>query len=86
LLEIRESQIEDIFASQLDEVKQILSLNESLTLIDRQRKVDSGRIDLLFLSVSSLHLLELKAVTSKIEFCDQTIGYQKDLLCLQSNI
>jgi hypothetical protein len=84
MLEIRESQIEDIFASQLDEVKNILSLNEALTLIDRQRKVDSGRIDLLFLSVSSLHLLELKAVTSKKEFCDQTIGYRKDLLELQS--
>jgi hypothetical protein len=85
MLEIRESQIEDIFATQLDDVKSILSLNESLTLIDRQRKVDSGKIDLLFLSVSSLHLLELKAVTSRKEFCNQTIGYRNDLLNLQSN-
>jgi hypothetical protein len=84
MLEIRESQIEDIFATQLDEVKSILSLNESLSLVDRQRKVKSGRIDLLFLSASSLHLLELKAVTSKKEFCDQTIGYRDDLLFLQS--
>lgn len=83
MLEIRESQIEDIFATQLDEVKSILSLNENLTLIDRQRKVNSGRIDLLFLSYSSLHLLELKAVASEIEFCNQTIGYKKDLLHLQ---
>ncbi|MDR2519378.1 MAG: hypothetical protein LBD13_08230 [Spirochaetaceae bacterium] len=84
MLEIRENQIEDIFATQLDEVKQILSINESLTLIERQKKVDSGRIDLLFLSASSLHLLELKAVASKIEFCEQTMRYRKDLLCLQA--
>jgi DNA-binding transcriptional ArsR family regulator len=84
MLEIRESQIEDIFATQLDDVQAILSLNERLTLIDRQRKLTSGRIDLLFLSISSLHLLELKAVTSKIEFCEQTIGYRNDLLELQS--
>ena len=83
MLEIRESQIEDIFATQLDEVKYILSLDESLTLIDRQKPVNSGRIDLLFLSVTSLHLLELKAVTSKKEFCDQTVGYRTDLQNLQ---
>ena len=83
MLEIRENQIEDIFATQLDEVKTLLSLNESLSLIERQKKVNSGRIDLLFLSVSSLHLLELKAVTSKMEFCEQTIGYRNDLMILQ---
>lgn len=84
MLEIRESQIEDIFATQIDEVKTILSIQESLTLIDRQRKVNSGRIDLLFLSSTFLHLLELKAVTSRKEVCDQTIGYRNDLLDLQS--
>lgn len=83
MLEIRESQIEDIFATQLDEVKSILSLNENLTLIDRQRSLDSGRLDLLFLSVSSLHLLELKAEQSKRKFCEQTMGYRDDLLKLQ---
>lgn len=31
-----------------------------------------------------VHLLELKAVVSKIEFCKQTIGYRNDLLNLQS--
>lgn len=85
MLEIRESQIEDIFATQLDDVKSLLSLDESLTLFDRQKKVESGRIDLLFISVSYLHLLELKAVPSRIEFCDQTIRYKNDLLFLQKN-
>lgn len=84
MLEIRESQIEDIFATQLDDVKSILSLNENLTLIDRQRSLTSGRLDLLFLSVSSLHLIELKAVQSKREFCTQTIGYRNDLIKLQT--
>jgi hypothetical protein len=37
MIEIRESQIEDIFACQLDDVRTVLSLNESLTLIDRQK-------------------------------------------------
>jgi hypothetical protein len=86
MLKIRESQIEDIFATQLDEVKSLLSLCESLTLFDRQKKVESGRIDLLFISISHLHLLELKAVPSRIEFCDQTIRYRNDLLCLQKKM
>ncbi|MDR1218757.1 MAG: hypothetical protein LBK73_04010 [Treponema sp.] len=85
MLEIRESQIEDIFATQLDEVKALLSLSESLTLFERQKKVNSGRIDLFFISISHLHLIELKAVPSRIEFCDQTIGYKNDLLYLQTN-
>jgi hypothetical protein len=75
MLEIRESQIEDIFATQVDDVKSILSIHEPLTLIDRQRKVKSGRIDLLFLSSTSMHLLELKAVPSQKEFCTQIMGY-----------
>jgi hypothetical protein len=83
MLEIRESQIEDIFATHLDEAKTILSLTENLILMDRQRSLNSGRIDLLFISASSLHLVELKAVTCKKEFCDQTIGYKNDLLQLQ---
>ena len=80
MLEIRESQIEDIFATQMDDVKSILSITESLTLIDRQRKVNSGRIDLLYLSSTSLHLLELKAVSSRKEFCTQTIGYKNGFM------
>ena len=86
MLDIRESQIEDIFATQLDDVKLILSLTENLTLIDRQRKLTSGRLDLLFLSASSLHLLELKAVPSKLEFCKQTMGYRDDLYELQTKL
>lgn len=66
MLEIRESQIEDIFATQLDETKRILSIWGDVSLIARQKKLPSGGIlDLLFLSLDSLLLVEVKAVGSK---------------------
>jgi len=50
MLEIRESQIEDIFATQFDEVKRILSIDDEISLISRQKILPSGnKIDLLFL-------------------------------------
>lgn len=85
MLEIRESQIEDIFASQLDEVKKILSIQNNISLISRQKKLPSGGIlDLLYLCSNELLLLELKAVSSKKEFCDQLLSYKEDLLLLQN--
>jgi len=84
MLEIRESQIEDIFATQLDEVKGLLSLTDNVSLIERQKILPSGnRLDLLFLSASNLILIELKAVKSKIKFCEQIIGYREELIELQ---
>lgn len=85
MLEIRESQIEGIFATQLDDVKKLLSLIGNISLINRQKKLPSGGIlDLLFLSSSDLLLLELKAVRSEIKFCDQVIDYRKEVISLQS--
>ncbi|RKZ31926.1 hypothetical protein DRQ36_00370 [bacterium] len=84
MLEIRESQIEDIFATQLDEVKGLLSLKDNVSLIERQKILPSGnRLDLLFLSASNLILVELKAVKSEIKFCEQIIGYRDELVELQ---
>jgi len=84
MLEIRESQIEDVFATQLDDVKKLLSLDGNLSLINRQKKLPSGGIlDLLFLSSNNLHLLELKAVRSEIKFCDQVLEYRDEILKLQ---
>src|SRR3990170_3512027 len=84
MLEIRESQIEDIFATQLDDVKKLLSLDGSIALINRQKKLPSGGIlDLLFLSANDLLLLELKAVRSEITFCDQVIDYRNEIISLQ---
>jgi len=59
-LEIRESQIEDIFATQLDETRHVLSIQDKISLISRQKILPSGnKIDLLFLSSTDLLLLEL---------------------------
>ena len=85
MLEIRESQIEDIFATQLDDVKKLLSLDGSIALINRQKKLPSGGIlDLVFLSSNNLLLLELKAVRSEIIFCDQVINYRNEIISLQA--
>lgn len=84
MLEIRESQIEDIFATQLDDVKKLLSLDGNIALINRQKKLPSGGIlDLLFLSSNDLLLLELKAVRSETKFCDQVIDYRNEIISLQ---
>lgn len=83
-LEIRESQIEDIFATQFDEVKNALSINDNISLISRQKILPSGnKLDLLFLSSTDLLLLELKAVRSEIKFCKQVVGYRKELIDLR---
>ena len=84
MLEIRESQIEDIFATQFDEVKRILSIDDEISLISRQKILPSGnKIDLLFLSSTDLLLLELKAVRSEIKFCEQVVRYREELTELQ---
>ncbi len=83
-LEIRESQIEDIFATQLDEVRHALSIRDDISLVSRQKILPSGnKIDLLFLSSTNLLLLELKAVKSEIKFCKQVAGYREELIDLQ---
>lgn len=83
-IEIRESQIEDIFATQLDETKKILFVKTNISLISRQKKLPSGGIlDLLFLSPNNLLLVELKTVRSETSFCKQVVNYRNDLLLLQ---
>lgn len=85
MLEIRESQIEDIFATQLDDVKKLLSLKGSISLINRQKKLPSGGIlDLLFISSGNLHLIELKAIRSEVKFCDQLVDYRNEIISLQT--
>ncbi len=86
MLEIRESQIEDIFATQLDDVKNLLSIKGNISLISRQKRLPSGGIiDLLFISASNLLLIELKAVKSEKKFCDQVVNYTNEILSLQKN-
>jgi hypothetical protein len=83
-LEIRESQIEDIFATQLDEVKNALSISDDISLISRQKILPSGnKLDLLFLASKDLLLIELKAVRSEVRFCEQVLDYRQELILLQ---
>jgi DNA-binding transcriptional ArsR family regulator len=84
ILEIRESQIEDIFATQLDEVKNALSISDDISLISRQKILPSGnKLDLLFLASKDLLLVELKAVRSEFRFCEQVLDYRQELIQLQ---
>jgi hypothetical protein len=84
LLEIRESQIEDIFATQLDDVREMLSIKSGISLINRQKRLPSGGIlDLLFISSTNIHLLELKAIRSEKKDCDQVLGYKEEVEFLQ---
>jgi len=85
MLEIRENQIEDIFSTQLDEVRRLLSLDESLTLISRQKTLPSGdRLDLVYVSATSLHLMELKSLRCENRFCDQILRYRHEVMQLQA--
>lgn len=85
MIEIRESQIEDILSTYLDLTKNILSLEGDLSLIGRQKKLPSGGIlDLLFLEKNYLHLLELKVEPGKKDFCRQIVGYYNDLQEMQN--
>lgn len=83
-LEIRESQIEDILATQLEEVKNLLSIKDNISLISRQKILPSGnKLDLLFISSKDLLLMELKSVRSEMKFCEQVVSYRKELIFLQ---
>ncbi len=87
MLEIRESQIEDILATQLDTVQVMLKVKDGLSLINRQKRLPSGGIlDLLYLSPTALHLCELKAVKSEKKFCDQVVNYKIEIEGLQRRL
>ncbi len=84
IIEIRESQIEDILSTHIDITKTVLSFEGDLSLVGRQKHLPSGGIlDLLFLGRNRLHLLELKVEQSRQEFCLQLLRYKDDLLVLQ---
>lgn len=84
IIEIRESQIEDILSTHMDIAKTVLSFDGDLSLVGRQKHLPSGGVlDLLFLGRNRLHLVELKVEQSKQEFCLQLLRYKDDLLTLQ---
>lgn len=83
MLEIRESQIEDVLAQAPGLLQKLLALPSSPHLIARQMPVTSGRLDLLFTHQAELVLVELKAVPPSTAFVEQTRGYLHDLQTLQ---
>jgi hypothetical protein len=83
---ISERVIEDILSADRSILAEILGLNpHNLSLIARQKIVDSGILDLLYLYEQELLLIELKAVDFYEGILTQIDNYHADLLTLQSS-
>lgn len=84
-LKIRESQVEDVLATYPEITQKILNSDKELSLLARQKILNSGRLDLLFISADKLLLLELKVEKFKDDFVDQVIAYRSDLFSIQGS-
>ena len=82
---VRESEIEDVFATYPELLSQVLNFDFDLNIIARQMEVESGRLDLLTTAKNKLYLIELKVESFKNVFLTQISGYRTDLQELQSN-
>lgn len=82
---VHESEIEDVFVTYSNILCQFLGWNHEFSLVARQLQLPSGRIDLLFVSLNQLFLIELKVEFFRKEFADQIIRYKNDLIELQNN-
>lgn len=82
-LEIRENEIEDIFALYPMQLRQVLGLSNDIHLVARQKILPSGRLDLVYSHLSDLLLIELKVERFRQSFVDQVMGYKGDLEHLQ---
>jgi hypothetical protein len=82
---VSEKVIEDILVSDKSILSEILSVNFSdLSLIARQKIIQSGKLDLLYIHRDEILLIELKAVPFYKEIIIQINNYEKDLLELQN--
>ncbi len=84
-ISIHESEIEDIFVNYPDILCQLLSWDHEISLVARQLQLPSGRLDLLFVSLNRLFLIELKVEPFNRKFADQIVGYKNDLIELQND-
>ncbi|MGA7195165.1 MAG: hypothetical protein WBW94_16220 [Anaerolineales bacterium] len=83
-LSIAEKTIEDILYTDKAILADLLGCNPvNLSIIARQKILNSGKLDLLCLYESELWLLELKAVPFYNLIIDQINGYHADLMQLQ---
>jgi len=84
-IEVRESQIEDIFVNLPALTRRVLALEDDPRLLVRQMIVPSGRLDLLYAYRSILLLVELKIGTFNRSFLEQVLRYKNDLSQFQAN-
>jgi len=76
--------IENILCSDKSILAELLKCKESnLSLIARQKSLNSGKLDLLYLYDDSLILIELKVVPFYNQIIEQISGYFEDLKELQ---
>ncbi len=83
-VQIRESEVEDVFAQYPRMMKDALGLEAEIFLVARQMLLPSGRIDLMYSHRSELLLIELKVVPCRQTFIEQIAGYRADMVALQS--
>ena len=82
-IDVRESEIEDIFAQYPDQVRRVLNLSDDVFLVARQKILPSGRLDLVYSHLSELLLVELKVEAFQRSFVGQVLGYRNDLVSMQ---
>ena len=81
---ITEKTIEDILYTDKTILAELLDCNPTnLSIISRQKTLNSGKLDLLCLYESELWLVELKVVPFYSLIIKQINGYQNDLIGLQ---
>jgi hypothetical protein len=84
-IEVRESQIEDVFVNSPNLVKRILTLEDDPRLLVRQMITPSGRLDLLYVHKAAFLLIELKTGGFNREFLEQVLRYKDDLKQYQAS-
>jgi predicted transcriptional regulator len=85
-LDISERIIEDILVLDRRILANILELSvNELTLLARQKRLDSGILDLLYVYQKELLLIELKVVSFYDDIIEQINGYESDLIVLQNH-
>ena len=82
-VEVRESEIEDVFAQYPELLKRVLGISEDIYLLARQKPLPSGRLDLVYSCMSNLLLIELKAEQFNKTFLRQVLSYRDEISSLQ---
>jgi hypothetical protein len=82
-LEIRESEIEDVFALYPHLLQSVLGVSDDMLLMARQKPLPTGRLDLVYACLSEIFLIELKVEAFRRKFIDQILSYRRDLQRLQ---